>query len=59
LTEPESFGQPVPEKTILVMVGDVGGAAKASAGSATKKNDDRMVGVVSSLRSRCFCSYLT
>jgi hypothetical protein len=52
LTEPESFGQPVPEKTILVMVGDVGGAAKASAGSATKKNDDRMVGVVSSLRSR-------
>jgi hypothetical protein len=48
LTEPESLGQPVPEKTIFVMVGYVGGAAKLSAGRARKKSDERMVTLMES-----------
>jgi hypothetical protein len=43
LTEPESFGQPLPENTILVMRGESGGAAKQSAGSARKKSDERIM----------------
>lgn len=42
-TEPESFGHPVPEKTILVMRGDSGGAAMTKAGKAKRASDDRMV----------------
>jgi hypothetical protein len=43
LTEPESFGQPEPEKTSFVMRGASGGAARANAGRARRVSDDRMV----------------
>jgi len=43
LTEPESLGQPLPEKTIFVMVGEVGGAARASAGKTRKRRDESIV----------------
>ena len=46
LTDPESFGHPVPEKTILVIFGGVGGAARQSAGRARKKSEDRMMKAV-------------
>ena len=43
LTEPESLGQPLPEKTIFVIVGEVGGAARVSAGKTRNRRDESMV----------------
>lgn len=37
LTEPESLGQPLPEKTRRVIVGGVGGAARVRRGRARKR----------------------
>jgi hypothetical protein len=42
-TEPESLGQPEPEKTRRVIVGEVGGAARASRGRVRRVRE-RMVG---------------
>jgi hypothetical protein len=42
-TEPESLGQPEPEKTRRVIVGEVGGAARASRGRVRRARE-RMVG---------------
>jgi hypothetical protein len=44
-TEPESLGQPEPEKTRRVIVGEVGGAAKARTGRVRRARE-RMVGDV-------------
>lgn len=46
LTEPESLGHPVPEKTSLVMRGATGGAAKVRAGRTRKKSEDRILTVL-------------
>jgi hypothetical protein len=53
-TEPESFGQPDPEKTIFVIRGDSGGAAMHSAGRARKRIGDRMIALlIRSVGGKC------
>lgn len=43
-TEPESLGHPEPEKTSRVIVGEVGGAARAKSGRVTRGSKERIVG---------------
>jgi hypothetical protein len=45
-TEPESFGQPEPEKTRRVIVGEVGGAARTSKGRERRVRERIMTDVV-------------
>ena len=45
LTDPELFGQPVPENLRAVMRGEEGGAAAMSAGREKRMIDARIVGV--------------
>ena len=44
LTEPESLGHPEPEKTMRVIVGEEGGAARVNSGMAASESRDRIGG---------------
>ena len=44
LTEPESLGHPEPEKTMRVIVGEEGGAARVNSGRAVSESRDRIGG---------------
>lgn len=44
LTEPESLGHPEPEKTMRVIVGEEGGAARVNSGRAASESRDRIGG---------------
>lgn len=44
LTEPESLGHPEPEKTMRVIVGEEGGAARAKSGRVASESRDRIGG---------------